>query len=186
MAVEAIQHILVLDSLIIAVLQSRKRNAEAVLSIFQVNTRSIYQRLIYALVNTWTDKHIMNLQVFKIHRNLPVHRHLLRIEDGKTVCTSENQSSISKSARRPVIELISSDSVIRKPVGKLSCSPVIHAKTILSTDPKIAGLIFLYRRNIKTWSSGHMNKFILAEIKPEQSVREGSDPHHTVSSLMHA
>ena len=31
-----------------------------------------------------------------------------------------------------------------------------------------------------------MHKFIIPQIKPEQSVRKGSDPHHAVLCLMHA
>ena len=94
MGIEAVKHILVLHSFILSVLKCGKRYAETVLRVFEIDERVICQRFLNALTLTWTHQYIMDLQIFKIKRNLPYLSHMFRIEDGKSVCTSKNESSV--------------------------------------------------------------------------------------------
>ena len=127
----------------------------------------------------------MYLQVLKIHRHFPIHSHLLWIEHGQTVSSTKDERSVFKPAGSPVVELVSTDTVISEPVGKIFGRPVIQSKSILRTDPKISGLILFYGCDIKTRSAGNMNQFHRLKIEAEQSVCQGSDPYHSIRCLMH-
>ena len=127
MAIKAVKHILVLDSFIVSVFQSYKRYAEAVLGVLQIDHRVICERFFNALPFPRPHQDIVDLQILEIERHLPYRSHVFRIEYGKSVSTSKNKPAIRKPAGRPVIELVTSDSIICEPVGELITLPVIFA-----------------------------------------------------------
>ena len=63
--VEPVQFIIIVHTLALTIIECRKRDAEAILVVLQINIRIIRQMAVDACTLSGTDQHIMYFYIFK-------------------------------------------------------------------------------------------------------------------------
>ena len=173
--VEAIHLVIVVRPFVLAVVESRKRDAERILPVLQEDVGIPREFAFHRASRSRTDQAVVYLEVFEDKGHRVLLRHVQGVEPSDAVRTSEYERAVFKQTRGAVGELVPSDAVGLEVVDESACGAVVASEAVHRGHPDIALAVLLYGRYVHAGRAGHGYRTAIAACH-QQTVGNRSRP----------
>ena len=185
LAVEAVELIIIMYTLIVAVVEGCIRDGEAVLVVAQTDLTATVEHRFDGASDGWAHQLVVDPQVGKHERRVPEGVDISRIEHRDAIGTAKDQTAIGQLAGGTIHELIASQTVGLVERGD---APRLHIQTVQTlhrTDPEVALTVFLNTADVRAREPCDTCHRVRLRTVAQQTVAHGADPHIAVGILIH-
>ena len=184
-AVESVEFIVIMYTLILSEVESRERDRKTVLAMFQTDLLTTVENHLDRTVFLGAYQLVVDLQVAEHQRDIPQCVDIGRVEHRDSISASKHQTAVRQLTRGTIHKLVACQSIGLIERGDTSCLGVQTVQTLHRTDPEVSLASLLDARHIRTRQSSYTCYLVGLGVIAQQTVAHGSYPHVALLVLMH-